>query len=132
MNVKIKTSILLVITIFIGIIIGAIAGSHYGERSVYDRMSRLRTQEGFIHRIERAINPTEDQKEIVTRLLAEHFDKIKNISTDARTLIKSQNDSILLALKPILTDEQIVKLEKRLKRKRGFSHKNKSEKKSEN
>ena len=116
MNVKIKTSLLLISTLLIGLIIGALTGVYFSRKMTHERMSRLRTQEGFISRFEKVIQPLDKQKEMVRKLLSKHYLKIDSMSTEIRTYMNNHNDSLLTEMKDILDEEQLERLKNRLKR----------------
>lgn len=129
MNVKIKTSILLISTLLIGIIIGGFTGSYLSRKMIHDRISRLRTQEGFIHRFDRSIQPTAEQEKIVHRLLTVHYLKMDSMSTDFRLKMKNMNDSLLIDMNSLLDQEQLDRLKKRLQRMQRFTGSRESDKK---
>ena len=128
MNVKIKTSILLISTLLIGLIIGGFTGAYFSKKMLHERMSRLRTQEGFVSRFERTIQPQVDQKEIVRQLLSEYYLKIDSMSSEIRTNMKTHNDSLLTTMKEILNEEQLDRLKRRMKKIHRFTLKRKEKK----
>ena len=117
MNLKIKSSLIIVFTFILGMIVGIIfIRSFFPPPKMIDRIAEGRTPRGFMDRFERVINPTESQREEIEKILKEHFERMHNQSVKFRDRFKQLNDSLLIELKPILNDEQKQRLEKFEKR----------------
>lgn len=118
MNTKTKSIFVLIGVLLIGIIIGAMGSTVIRRQMWEDRISRYKTPDGFINHLLETIQPDPDQKEAVEKILYEHHKKMMRIGEESRKMIKNHADSLIIELKPILTAEQLEKLEKFLSRKR--------------
>ncbi len=113
MNLKVKSSLIIIVTLIIGIVLGIIlTRSFFWPPSMFDKMSALRSPEGFAERFERIIDPSESQKEKIREILQFHFQKMHNQSTEFRQRFMQINDSLRAELDPILNDDQKERLDK--------------------
>ena len=118
MNVKLKTSIIIIITLLIGIVIGAL-GSGMIRKNIYkDRITRFRKPEGFVNRIENIIEPDSIQQVVIRTILLNHHKRIRVVSEQYHVEMKALIDSLKNELKPILTPEQQERLNERLQRRK--------------
>jgi len=101
-------------------ILGSIITGAVLKNRVINRMADLRTERGFIHRIERIIEPDESQKEIVHDILTRHFDKIHQFGENMRKNFESQGDSLFKELENVLRPEQLGRFKERMDRMRKF------------
>lgn len=115
-----KTSLVLIGTLIIGIIIGTIGSTILRRNLMEERAARFKTAEGFTNRLIHVIEPDSSQKKAIEKILFEHHQQVQEISSDFHVQMKSKTDSLLKDLKPILTEEQYDRLEKRLKHRRPF------------
>ena len=118
MNTKTKSVLVLIGVLLTGIIIGAMGSTLFRHQIWEERISRFRTPDGFINRLIEKIEPEPDQEKAIRDILIKHHEKMKKISEESRAMIKNHADSLILELKPILTKEQLDKLENFLSRKR--------------
>ena len=58
MNVRVKSLILLLATLLIGLVLGALLHAHIADERI-ERLAYLRSSPGFIRYMERAIEPTD-------------------------------------------------------------------------
>ena len=113
MNLKVKSSLIIIVTLIIGMALGIIlAQSFFRPPNMFDKMSALRSPEGFAERFERIIDPNESQKEKIREILQFHFQKMHNQSSEFRQRFMQLNDSLRAELDPILNDEQKDRLNK--------------------
>jgi hypothetical protein len=121
MNTKTKSAVVLLSVLIIGIVIGALGSTLLRRNLWQDRVERFRTPHGFTERLLNTINPEPDKREKVYQILLEHHTKMLNHMEQTRDKMKIHGDSLLLELKPLLTEEQLNRVEKLLKRgPRGF------------
>jgi hypothetical protein len=118
MNTRSKSVLILVGVLIIGVIIGALGSTILRRQMWEDRISHFKKPDGFINRLIEKIEPEPDQEKAIREILSKHHQKMIKISEESRNMIKSHADSLILELKPILSKEQLDKLEKILKRKR--------------
>jgi hypothetical protein len=117
MNLKVKSSLIIIVTFVIGMILGIIlTQSLYPPPKMIDKISILRSRGGFMERFERIIQPNEVQKEKIREILEIHFERMHSQSKKFRDQFVELNDSLRTELEPILNDEQKERLEKMTER----------------
>ena len=116
MNTKTKSTLVLTGILILGIIIGALGSSLFTHRMWNDRVSRFRTSEGFTQRILERIDPDPDKREAVKKILIDEHKKLTQKYEQTRLQIEVYTDSVLLELKPLLTEEQMERATRYLKR----------------
>jgi len=116
MNTKTKSIVVLIGVFIIGIIIGAFGSSMFTHNMWRDRISRFRTLEGFTERILDKIDPDPDKREAVKNILIEEHRKLTQKYEQARIQIEAHTDSVLIELKPLLSEEQFGRATHFLKR----------------
>lgn len=115
MNTKTKSIFVLTGVLIIGIIIGALGSSLLRRNMLEDRISRFRTPEGFAERILNRIDPDPDKREAVENILLEQHKKLSKKFEHTRAQIGAHTDSVILKLKPLLTEEQLERATRILK-----------------
>ena len=119
MNLKVKSSLIIIVTFIIGLVLGIIiTKSFFRPPKMIDRITELRKQEGFMKRFEKIIDPDESQKEKIKFILQNHFERMHNQSLEFRDRFMNLNDSLRADLDPILNDEQKERLDKMKERMR--------------
>jgi len=116
MNTKTKSIFVLIGVLIIGIIIGALGSSLLRRNMWEDRISRFRTPEGFTERILDRIDPDPDKREAVKNVLIEQHRKLTEKFEHSRVQMEAHADSVLMQLKPLLTEEQLERATQFLKR----------------
>jgi hypothetical protein len=117
MNLKVKSSLIIIVTLIIGMALGIILSrSIFRPPKMIDRIAELRSPEGFMERFERIINPSESQKDKIREILNTHFERVHNQSLKFRDQFAELNDSLRIELEPILNDEQKERLDKMTER----------------
>lgn len=116
MTTRVKSVILILATLVIGGLIGALVQAQLTERR-YDRLESLRSQRGLARLVERSIEfESPEQREQVMEIIDEAavklFEKMRETRRESRAILDSTKEK----LAEILTDEQMEKLEKRLTR----------------
>ena len=116
---KIKSIIIIVVTLALGMVLGGL-GSGYLRAKKMKEVRSYASVEGFTYRFLKIIEPTEEQKKQIVPIIkkfSEENDKLrKEYRDDFRQLMKQFRDE----LHPLLTKEQIQKLEEyRPKRRSG-------------
>jgi len=116
MKTKTKSIFVLIGVLIIGIIIGALGSSLIRNNMWENRISRFRTPEGFTERILDRIDPDPDKREAVKNVLIEQHRKLFQKFEHTRVQMEAHADSVLLQLKPLLTDKQLERATHFLKR----------------
>jgi hypothetical protein len=117
MNLKIKSTLIIIGTFIIGLIVGIIVTkSFFHPPGVIDKIAELKSPRGFMERFERIIEPTQSQRSKIRKILRDHFEKVHEQSRQFRGRFMQLNDSLRTELDPILTDEQKERLDEMEKR----------------
>jgi hypothetical protein len=116
MNTKAKSIYVLIGVLILGIIIGALGSSLLTRHMWKDRISYFRTPEGFTERILDRIDPDPDKREAIKNILMEEHKKLTQRYEQSRIRMKAHTDSVLLELKPFLTEKQLERAAHFLKR----------------
>lgn len=110
MNPTVKSSLIIVITLLIGIAIGfelsEISVKHYMEQ-----MRGPRRPEGFLEMFEKVIKPDEKQKPVIDSILIRYHNKMDGIARSNMSRIRGVVDSMQTELKANLTKEQTERLD---------------------
>ena len=112
MGVKSKSIIALISTLVLGVLIGALLVGPLIARRHFDRVDAMRTREGFAQRMERIIEPGASQVAQVREILNRHAAQFDGIFTQHRLQMDALVDSMWQELRPILTAEQLQRLER--------------------
>ena len=117
MNLKVKSSLIIIFTLIIGMLLGGVIVATFLKRDgMRDRIAEFRKPDGFRKRFERLIEPDSSQQKIIREILGKHFMRVEKTSMDFRERMKVLNDSLRMEMEPILTEEQKEKLMRRLQR----------------
>ncbi|HPG38689.1 MAG TPA: hypothetical protein PLP19_12625 [bacterium] len=113
MNVQLKSAIIILATLFIGMAIGAL-----GMKQLYKpgrpRFADFRERDAFMHLHEDIIQPnSEAQRDSIHHVLTEFLPKFQKLTEQHRSDIRALVDSMQTQLEPILTKEQIRRLKER-------------------
>lgn len=113
MNLKVKSSLIIIVTFILGLVVGSIfTRSFFGPPEMMERIAKIREPEGFIERFENIIKPNDSQKEKIRYILQNHFERMHNQSQKFRSRFEELNDSLRTELDPILNEEQKERLDK--------------------
>ncbi len=115
MNTKTKSILVLTGVLLIGIIIGALGSSLLRRNMLEDRISRFRTPEGFAERILYRIDPDPDKRKAVENILLNQHKKLSKKFEHTRAQMEAYTDSVILKLKPLLSEEQLERATRILK-----------------
>lgn len=115
MNIKIKSAIMLISVLLIGIIFGAVGSTLLRRNLLEDRLERFRKPTGFVERMIQIIEPDNAQIEKIEQVLLNHHQRMMQQNTMFRENMRSLSDSLLNDLKPILSSEQLERFEKFIK-----------------
>lgn len=114
MKPRILSGLLLLATLAIGIILGALLHSSLSSQRL-NRAQMLRTEANFIEALESAIAPTsEAQAAQINAVLVEAAPLIIDQVRQNREQLRAQLDSIRARLQPVLDENQLQELDSRL------------------
>ncbi len=114
MTPRSKSILLIVATLVIGGLIGALVHARLSEARI-ERISAYRSDRGFIRFVERGIGPTDDrQQEEIRRIVSSAADRAADVSMRHREEMRAIMDSTRSALFHILTPEQMERLRQHL------------------
>lgn len=111
MKTRSKTILVLFVTLLIGMVLGAQIHSIWMWHNFRRMAFRMRTPDGFIERFERIIEPTEEQREAIRKLLEKHHEKLIRFRRDFPAMM----DSLRKDMDAILTEEQKARLREGLR-----------------
>lgn len=122
MSIRAKTVFIIVITLVIGILIGALVLVPPIAKHHFKRIASMRRPEGFIKGMEHIIRPSESQAESVNEVLDRYSRQFDEINERHHLEMTALMDSLRNDLTPILTDEQNDRLDTIARRARRFMH----------
>lgn len=111
MNIKAKTTLIIIITLAIGIVIGAMLNRALSQNRIRRILSR-RNPPMFISFYERIIEPDDSQRELIRKILDKYAKRFSEIRTNFGEELESSIESMRAELDPILTPEQKERLKK--------------------
>ena len=109
MKIELKAWLAVLGTLVIGIIIGLLLSGTLNQRRMHE-MERMRSPGGFVAEMERLIRPTDAQREKLRPLLEEQDRRNRAIVDGARSSMRSEMDSLVTRLTPILDGGQLSRL----------------------
>jgi hypothetical protein len=113
---RLKSAGIIIVTMIIGMVLGGLITA----RIVHDRMDRIesvRSQRGFTRFIERSIEyESPEQREQVAKILEGTAESMFSHLRLSREQTRQILDSARVELRKVLSDEQMERLEKRLRR----------------
>jgi hypothetical protein len=122
MKTKMKSALILIGVLFIGIVIGA-AGNSLIRKSMWeDRVNRFRSPRGFSDRLIDLIQPDPQQEAAVKSILLKHHEKMQSLAQESRTMLRTHVDSLLIELESVLRPEQVERAKRLLRRRPGPPH----------
>ena len=111
MNMKVRTTIVIIITLIFGIVLGAMLNrtfTHQRIKRAFDTVNPNR----FTMILERAIDPTEKQKKQIREILQNHTNQVEELRKNAMEGMQTSLQSLKKELDSVLTTEQKERLEK--------------------
>ena len=106
MNMHYKTSLILLVTLLIGLLLGTLVSGFVRQNHFEKRVAGWRSPEGFIHRCEMVIHPDDPQREKVREILDRHAAFFGELHDNFQKEFEARMDSLKKELGPILTEEQ--------------------------
>ena len=112
LDIKVKTALILVVTLLIGIVFGAMLHRAIFQNKVKGFLA-MQTPDGFARRFERAIDTTPGQKEKVRKILDKYAEQFFEINQSHREEVAALFKSFHGELSRVLTPEQMEKMRSR-------------------
>ena len=120
MKVRTKTILVIISTLLIGMLFGALLDRMYTHYSYKKRFTRMRSTAGIVHWFESKIAPSDSQQAIVHEILENHVRKVQVMDSLMHQKMKGLADSLKQDLAPHVTAEQMKRLDEMFSRfKRG-------------
>jgi uncharacterized membrane-anchored protein YhcB (DUF1043 family) len=118
MNLQVKPALIIISTLLIGIVLGALMSRTLAD-SRHQRIGDMMRPDMLSMRLIEVIEPLEsDQREVVTAIVDKTASRVRDLTHETRFEMHAMMDSMFAELKPLLTDEQNARLEKHLGDKR--------------
>jgi len=114
MNTKVKIALIIIVTLVIGIVLGAMLNRAF-MRFRIQRAFADRNPMGMISFIEKDIRPTPDQREKIREVLEKHRKKSLDLREKFMMEMRAEFESLEAELDPILTPEQKNRLKRRFR-----------------
>ena len=115
MNVKTKTSLVIVFTLIVGMFIGALASRAFLQNRVR-RVFSMRNPNTFVQSFLETIKPNTDQEKQIKEILERNGQLFDEIRSKSREDLESSMTAMMSELESVLTPEQIKRLEDRSSR----------------
>jgi hypothetical protein len=118
MNAKFKSVLIVVLTLAIGGLLGAVAtGTAMSSR--VDQLNKLRTSQGFAETMERVVEPTDaGQRETIRLILDDGAERLAELGRKHRAERSAMVDSIRTELNEVITTEQRLRVDEWIERHR--------------
>ncbi len=108
-NIKVKTALILVVTLLIGIVFGAMLHRAFYQERIKSFLA-MRTPEGFARRFNRIIDVRADQEEKVNKILDTYAEKFQKLNQEHKAEVLSLFRSFHEELAKILTPAQMQRI----------------------
>jgi Spy/CpxP family protein refolding chaperone len=115
MNIKLKTSLIIIFTLVVGIVIGALLNRALMQNRV-QRVLSMRRPNVFTHSYLEIIKPNPDQTKQIREILERNGQVMEEIRSKSREDLESAMSAMMTELKSVLTPEQIRQLQDRSSR----------------
>jgi hypothetical protein len=114
MNLQIKSSLIIIGTLLLGIVLGTLISGMLAERR-FQRIHSMMKPPQFAEELVEAIGPKDEpQRREIMAIINETDQKIQNMMHQSREEMHAAVDSLAAKLQPLLTVEQKARLEKHL------------------
>lgn len=117
MNIKIKTALIIISTLTIGIIFGALLSRAYLHHRIRRAFTMVNPTKSMIF-FERTINPTPAQRVQIRKIIQKHTKTISELQKEFREGMESSFESLRKELDSVLTPEQKERLERMMRDRR--------------
>ena len=115
MSARFKSTLILLATLVLGALIGALLNARFADQRI-ERLSSLRTSQGFVHYIDRSIDyEDEAQREDVLAVLERSSARMADHMQSSRQMTFTLIDSTRQELAAVLNERQLEQLDQRLR-----------------
>ncbi|MCB0717346.1 MAG: hypothetical protein KDD65_02800 [Bacteroidetes bacterium] len=112
MNARAKSAIILLATLVVGIVLGALVASRVINHRL-DELRRMRSRGGFSQALENVVQPSSDlQREQIHVILGRSHTRMDSINAEWRSRIRASSDSLRSELEDVLDAEQYERMTK--------------------
>lgn len=118
MNVKLKTTLIILVTFTIGIATGVMGHRLYMQQQ-FKKLLSTRMPAGFVSHFRKTIEPTDEQWRKIEPILDKYGKKLSDMHHKFRENIFPVFESFKKELDPLLTEEQKERLKKKMFRRPG-------------
>jgi hypothetical protein len=115
MTTRSKTTFIILGTLIIGMVIGALASGMWRQKRI-EKFDRMQPRRQFIETIENIIKPDDVQRKAIEKVLEKHFEHVAKIRERHEQEMMASFDSLKQELDSLLTEEQVKRLEENLKK----------------
>jgi hypothetical protein len=121
-NAKVKSLLVILGTLLIGMVLGAMIAGHMIHKRVRDFME-MRSGERFEREIREAADPTADQERLIRPILAAFAERLDSMHAHHLVELKENMSLLEMSLEEYLQPDQMEKVRKKLRRMEGRHHK---------
>jgi hypothetical protein len=111
MSTRSGAAVFILVTLVIGVLIGALLVGPLVARHHFSNLEKLRTREGFAARMEQDIRPDASQVGPIRDVLTKYSSRFEAINAQYHVAMAALADSLHQDLDPLLTAEQKARLE---------------------
>jgi hypothetical protein len=111
MNVKIKTALIIIITLVIGIALGAMLNRALLRHRIHKAFA-VHKPDRLVYFMEEMIQPQPEQREQLRAILEKHSARMEEMRHQFFTKTQAERESFLKELETVLTPEQMKRLKK--------------------
>ncbi len=111
MNVKVKTALIIIITLIIGILLGAMLNRALLRHKIQKTFSMHRPDK-LVFFMEEMIQPRPDQRNQIRVIVEKYAGRRKEMRQQFFTEMQAERESFMKEIEPLLTLEQIERLKK--------------------
>lgn len=111
MNVKIKTALIIIITLIIGIFLGAMLNRALLRHRI-QKTFFMHKPDGLVFFIEEMIQPEGDQRDQLRTIVEKHAGRMEEMRKKFFQEMQAERESFLKEIEPLLTPEQKERLKK--------------------
>ncbi len=117
MNIRLKTTLIIIATLIIGIIFGALLSRAYLHHRIRRAFTMVNPNR-FMTFFEQTISPTPEQREQIRKIIQKHTKTVSELQKNLRDGMDSSFESLRKELDSVLTPEQKERLEKMMRGRR--------------
>jgi hypothetical protein len=114
---KAKSSLIIIATLIIGIIFGALLSRAYLHHRIRRAVVMVNPNRSMPF-LEQIISPTPEQRELIRTIIRKHADEVLEIRKDFEKSMTSSFENLQKELDSVLTPEQKKRLEKMMRERR--------------